>query len=424
MSQRHHNRGHTTLDRFFAITEKQSSVKVEIIGGVSTFLSLSYIFAIHPVILGAVGFDRRVVLIATVVVSALSTVAAGFWSRLPFVFAPGLEMSIFVAFVAVPVRHLPVAQVLGIGAVTAVAVCALGIKKVKHLIIDSVPHHFPNAVALTMSAFLLTYAGSLMGVIDYKRGHLSLTGHIYDNVALVGLGAILTITLFEVLRWRPSVLLSVLIVAVLNRTSATVSIAEISYLSKWYVWPDMSSWLLDIQAWRVAFTLFILSCYGSLSKLINLARETTIADQHGAIPRLTRVLVLDGVAGVGSAFLGTTSATTFVESGSGIAAGGRTGLTAVVAGSLMASGVFLLPFIGHIPMIAAVGALVYVGFLFIPKGETLRTFGRVESWIAMLMIIIVVIFQSLSIAFAIGLVGFITSHHLQRRIAYRHVAGA
>lgn len=419
------NAVHTVLDGFFQITARKSSVRVEILSGISTFLSLSYIFVIHPVILGAVGFNLRSVLIATVLVSALSTIVSGLWSGLPFVFAPGLEMSIYITFVAIPVQRLSIHQILGIGILTGAAICLTGIKRIKHFVIEKVPHRFPNAVALAMSAFLLTYAGSLMGVLDYTRGYVELTGHIYDKVALLGLGTILAITLFEALGWRPSVLLSILIISVVSRAGFSAQLFSHATQSMLrYVQPDLWSWMSIPGSWKVVFALFVLSTYGSLSKLINLAKGTTIADEHGAIPGVRRVLTLDGLAAIASGFLGTTSATTFVESGSGIATGGRTGLAAIVAGILMVGGIFLLPVVSYIPLTAAVGALVYVGFLFIPKGETLTAFTRMESWVVGVMAVVVIAVQALSLALAIGLIGFSLSHWWQSRTEQPEIATA
>jgi adenine/guanine/hypoxanthine permease len=412
------NSVHTMLDHFFRITARKSSVRTEILSGVSTFLSLSYIFVIHPVILGAVGFNLRSVLIATVIVSALSTITSGLWSGLPFVFAPGLEMSVYIAFVAIPVKHLSINQVLGVGILTGAFLCITCTKRIKQVVIERVPHRFPNAVAVAMSAFLLTYAGSLMGVLDYTRGNVEFTGHIYDKVALMGLGAILAITLFEVLGWRPSVLLSVLIVSIVSRAGQAAQ-PQVAHSLFQQVRPDFWTWMSTPKAWLVAFTLFLLSCYGSLFKLINLAQGTTIADQHGAIPGVRKILMLDGMTAIASGFLGTTSATTFIESGSGIVAGGRTGLTAIVAGILMAAGVFLVPLVTYIPVTAAVGALVYVGFLIIPKGDALRAFNQTESWIVGVMVVVVIAIQSLGIALAIGLIGFSASHWWQTRTEQR-----
>src|SRR5437870_10528969 len=114
------NSVHRRLDDFFGISTRASSVRTEVIAGVYTFLSLSYIFVIHPVILGSVGFEVHAVLRTMVVVSVLVTVMSGLWSRLPFVFAPGLEMSLYVAFVAIQVRHLSVPQSLAVVLVTGV----------------------------------------------------------------------------------------------------------------------------------------------------------------------------------------------------------------------------------------------------------------------------------------------------------------
>src|SRR6266478_2118048 len=395
----------SNLDNFFLITARNSSIRTELLAGSYTFLSLSYIFVIHPVILRGAGFEVHSVLAATVFVSVIATFASGLWTGLPFVFAPGLEMSLYLAFVAILMHHLSVRQTLGIAFVTGATVCLLPFRTIKHHLIDRVPHRFPNAVALTMAVFLLTVACSLMGLIDFHKGYLTFTGQSDNRTALIGLGGVLGIIFFEILGVKASVLITVVIVAALSKAQPGPS-TETSHLLISVIKPDFISWYADIRAWEAVFVLFVLSCYGSLAKVINLARNTTIEDAHGALPGVRKILFLDGVTTVAGSVMGSTNFTTFVESGVGIAAGGRTGLAAVVTAILMVAGFILRPFIDYVPLTAAVGALVYVGFLFIPKGDSLTAFRRFEFLIIVLMLGITICTLNLGAAFGIGLVGF------------------
>jgi adenine/guanine/hypoxanthine permease len=316
-----------------------------------------------------------------------------------------MEMSLYLGFVGILMHHLSVRQALGISFLTGVAVCLLPIRKIKHHLIDRVPHRFSNAVALTMAVFLLTVACGLMGLIDFHKGYLTFTGRSDNSVALIGLGGVLGIVFFEILGVKPSVLITVVIIAALSKAPLGPSSATNNHLIS-LSRPDFTSWYGNLRAWEAVFVLFVLSCYGSLAKVINLARSTTIEDAHGALPGLRKIFFLDGVTTVFGSVLGSTNFTTFIESGVGIAAGGRTGLAAVVAAILMFSGFILRPFIDYVPLTAAVGALVYVGFLFIPKGDSLTAFRRFEFLVVALMLGITICTLSLGAAFAVGLLGF------------------
>ncbi len=403
------SRLHRSFAHVFHLDSRGTTVRRELTTGITTFLSMSYIFVIHPAILATVGFGARPVLVATILVSTLSTCFSGIWSDLPFVFSPGLEMSIYVAFVAVPVLHISVPQALIAVMTVGIMISLLGFKRIKHFVIDRVPHHFPNAVAVTMSVFLMVVSGILIGVIDYSKGYLTFTGRLDNTLAWSGLGGVLVIILFEVLRVKPSVLFTIVLIAALTRNQHATPVSSDKWLHNFLgsmTATDLFSWITSLNMWQVVFTLFVLSCYGSFSKVINLTKGTSIPE-HGAIPRLRRLLVADGISGIAAGLMGTTTVTTFVESGIGIAAGARTGLSAVVAGCLMVSAMLLLPLIQYIPLSSAVGALLYVGILFIPKDrESGKVFSRKEGVVVLLMAFIVITTLSLSIAFALGLIGF------------------
>ena len=156
----------------------------------------------------------------------------------------------------------------------------------------------------------------------------------------------------------------------------------------------------------IVVTLFAISCYGSLSKVINLTKDTRIVSEHGSIPRAGRVFMTDGLAAIMGALLGTTTVTTFIESGVGIETGGRTGITALVVGVLMAAGLFLAPFIQFVPLIAMSSALVYVGVLLIPRKELLREYRTRDVWIVLAMLGITVVTLSPTWAIAVGGAGY------------------
>jgi len=417
-----------SLDLYFHVSERSSTFRTEVAAGVSTFLSLSYIFVIHPFILARIGLEEHTTLVLTVVVSTAATLACGLWVRLPFVFAPGLEMSLYIALVVVPLLKLTTEEAFSLVIVSGALLCCLGNRHVRHYVIDSVPHHFATAVAVTMAAFLLAIALSFIGVVDYQTGHWTIAG--LTNAGWAATGCVVII-LCELVGFRPSVLVGIMVVAVLAHSRgalanshATSFIPDLSVvLSNASVRAPFSTIHLSLQAAQALFILFVLSSYGSLSKLIKLSKGTTIV-HRGDIPGVNRMFVLDGLAAIASGTTGNSNVTTFVESGVGISVGGRTGLTSVTTGILMVCALGLLPFIDLVSTAAIVGALVYVGVQFVPDNDALMDMWIGEKITVLIMVLMVLKFLAIGIAFDFGLFAFCLMSWIKPFLASPHLPGA
>lgn len=404
------------LDKYFQISEKNSSIRNEIFAGFSTFLALSYIFIVNPLILENAGFDPGVTLFATIVVSALATLAMGLWARLPFVIAPGMEMNAYVAFFAVGALGFSWQEALGMVFWSAVLMVLLTAMKIRGRIIDSIPDSLKLGLAFSVGVFLILVALSLAGILRYEAGWLrgigSFTGP--QAYALYASACVLALTLW--LRLPGAVPLSILISALLMHFFGIAETGNRSatYSEKMFdgVFALDLSVILNPAAISVVLVLFVLDFYGSIAKFIGLTLNTNILEK-GRVPRRTRALFVDGLGSVGASFTGTTSVTTFVESAVGIGVGGRTGLTAVTCGLLMLSCFALLPLIQYVPVIATTGALIYVGIQLMPKREALRRIGRLETVALFSMPLATIatfaIDQGMLVGFLIYLIGTLAS---------------
>ncbi len=391
------------------IQERKSSLSTEIIAGVSSFLSLSYIFVVNPSILSQAGMNPSSVLFATIIVSGLATIWMGLYARLPFVLAPGLEMNAYVAFVAVGALGLSWQQGLGAVFWSGIIFIVLTVLGIRESLIKSIPNKLKFGLAFSVGAFVFAIGLLLSGIFIYKGVDFQGVGLLIGDKAFIlymGLGLIIFL---DYLKVPGSILISIILASVYANYVGLVE----PYKSNEAI--DMYSGIASFDLFNFSsamFTsiiiLFLVDFYGSLAKFIGMTMNTEIIEKdakgNDIVPRTKEALMVDGVSTLGGAFLGTTSVTTYVESAVGISAGGRTGLVAVVAGILMLLVYFLIPYIHYIPVVATSGALVYVGYKLIPKPQLIKDYKTSDKLIYIGMALLAIFTFSLDLSMILGFV--------------------
>jgi adenine/guanine/hypoxanthine permease len=401
------------VDRFFGISSLGSSIPVEILAGVSTFLSLSYIFVVNPAILAEGGMDKSAVLFATITASAVATIAMGLWARLPFAVAPGMEINSYVAFFVI--GHLGLSWQQAMGAVfwSGVIFVILTASGIRQRIIDSIPHRMKAGLAFCVGVFLALIGLKLSGILVYQGVTLHGFGRVFTRevLALVfGLGLVLAL---ERLRIRAAILLSIIGASIFcqfiglgtspSPSAAVQSGGFFSALGKL----DLSV-ITNPKSFSAIVILFVLDFYGSVAKFIGLTENTSIMVK-GKVPRIGRALWVDGAATMAGAGLGTSSLIAYVESAVGISVGGRTGLTALVCGLLMLACYVLAPFIGYVPIHATTGVLVLIGIKLCPPLRELVTYFRVDRIVLVLMLVAVIFTFAIDRAMLVGFVSYLVA---------------
>lgn len=400
---------HDQIQRFFGIKEKGSSVGREILAGLSTFLALSYIFVVNPAILSQAGIDPTSVLFATILVSAAATFVMGVWGRLPFVLAPGMEMNGYVAFFAVGTLGLTWQESLGAVFWSGVLFLVLTLIGVRQQIIDSIPDRMKGALALSVGVFLAMIALRVAGVVEYGEMWISGVGSLLDGPAIALYVSFAIVFLLDRLKFRAAILVSIVLTAVLCQfltlPEAGQNTAEGSSFFSAIAKLDLTV-IANPRAMSVILVLFLVDFYGSVAKFIGLTQSTNLM-VNGKLPNVKEALLVDGGATVIGSALGTSSLTTYVESGVGIGVGGRTGLTAVVCATLMLGCFVVTPLLKYIPVVATTGALIFVGTKLCPKLAELKSYPVSETITFVVMQIVVVITFSVDKAMMIGFFGYI-----------------
>jgi len=400
------------------INERNSSVWKEVVAGITSFLSLSYIFIVNPAILSEAGMNPSSVLFATVIISGLATIAMGLYARLPFVLAPGLEMNAYVAFVAVGALGLTWQQGLGAVFWSGVIFIILTVLGIRESLINSIPNKLKFGLAFSVGAFVFAIGVMLAGIFIYEGVDFQGIGSFYGEKAIALYLGLALIIILNYLKVPGAILISIILVAVYTNYIGLVD----TYTGKEEV--SIFSAIGDLEIFEFSsamitsiIILFLVDFFGSLAKFIGMTLNTEITEKNEkgeeVVPRTKEALMVDGVATLGGSYLGTTSVTTYVESAVGISAGGRTGLVAIVAGILMLSIYFLIPYVHYIPVVATSGALVYVGYKLIPKKNILSTYSKLDYFVSISMALLTIFTFSLDLAMILGFSAYAIQGYLK-----------
>ena len=379
----------TWIAKYFEFERLKTDFSTEVLAGISTFFSLAYIFVVNPSILAEGGFDPSAVLFATVVVSAIATFLMGSWAKLPFVLAPGLEMSAYVSFYLIAVLGYSWQQGLTMVLLSGVLFLILTATGLRQRIIEDIPDQAKYHLAFGVGIFVWIIGWLVLDVVSYDNNVLtSVSLEVTPEIKATVIGLVILI-LLRLMNFSGAIVAGIFASAAYLNMSGSVEIVDSLQLTdNWKNGFFKFDWnVLTGGAIGAIFVLLIIDFYGSVAKFVGLTTNTPIEIQKNA----GKALWVDGAATVAGAGLGTTSVTTFVESAVGIGIGGRTGLTAIVCALLMGATLFMAPFLKFIPVAATAPALLYVGYKLIPGKRILQDYNILE-WLVMLGVTLIIVF--------------------------------
>ncbi len=422
-----------SISRYFQLEKFQTSIKTEIIAGITTYLSLAYIFIVSPAILSQAGIDPKSALFATAISASLATLAMGLWANLPFAVAPGLTMSSYFVFVVVNKMHFTWQQGLATVCVSGIVCVILTALPLRQAIIDSIPSGLKRAITVTIGTFVATIGLFISHMVGFTPAGMmdfaalnaaTLTGPL-AQVMLFGL-AVSALLGLRRLNFPAGMMVAIIAAALLYHTlipATETAPASAGKMLSSFAQLDFSVFTHS-QFWLPVIVFFVLDFFEGIGEFIGMTSNTTIQDKDGNVAHMKQALWVDGLGTIGGSFFGTSSLIVFVESAVGIKAGGRTGLTAVVCALLMILGVwaglYFAPVLTMIPAQAASGVLVYVGYLIFssaalhPKPLRLMSFDLI---VAFIMSAIALLTFSLDKSLAFGLWSYFAISFLPIRAA-------
>jgi AGZA family xanthine/uracil permease-like MFS transporter len=398
------------LERIFKLRDHGTTVSRETAAGITTFLTMAYIIFVNPNILGAAGMDKGAVITATILASAFGTLLAGLWANVPFAMAPGMGLNAFFAFSLVLGRQVTWQTALGVVFISGVAFLALTLLGVRKYVVAAIPVSLRLAIAAGIGLFITFIGLRNLGLIVDDPATLVTLGPL-DAPVLLGLVGLFVIIVLEIRGIRGSILLGILATTLLGMAFGQVGLPDAVISPPPSLTPVLFK--MDLGAalqwgmWGAIFSFMFVDLFDSVGTIVACSYEAGLVAEDGSIAKLDRVLEADAVSTIAGALLGTSTTTTYIESGAGIAAGARTGLANVVTAGLFLAALLFTPVIGMVPGFATAPALIVVGVFMFRNVARIDFRSFAHGAPAFLTIILMPLTSSISMGLAFGFVAHI-----------------
>ncbi len=354
------------LEKLFQLEEHGTTVRQEVIAGITTFLTMAYIIVVNPAILSETGMDYGAVFTATCIAAAVGTLIMGLWANYPIALAPGMGLNAYFTYAVVLGMGYSWQVALGAVFISGLLFFLLSIFRIREYIINSIPLSLRLGISAGIGFFLALIALKTANLVVDHPATLVTLGHITETPQLLALLGFILICVLAYKRVMGAVIIGILAVTV-----AGLATGHVEYKGIFAAPPSMASTFmqldirgaLDVGLVSVIFAFLFVDLFDTSGTLIGAAHKGDLLDKDGKLPRLGKALMADSAATMTGAALGTSTVTSYVESTAGIAAGGRTGLTAVVVAILFLLSLVFSPLAQMIPGFATAPALLYVAVL-------------------------------------------------------------
>lgn len=421
------------LEKWFKLKENNTTIRTEVVAGVTTFMTMAYILAVNPSILSASGMGSNAVLIATALAAFIGTLAMAFLANYPFALAPGLGLNAYFAYTVCGDMGYSWQIALLAVFVEGLIFIVLSVSNVREAIFNAIPLQLKRGVSVGIGLFIAFIGFQNAGVVVNSDSTLVTVIDFTVDFHTAGISALLAIigtfiiAILYIKEVKGSILIGIFatwVLCILCQMTGLYQVApEAGYYSLIPSWSsfsvtsigatfgqcfkaDFSSVkILDFIVIVLAF-LFV-DIFDTLGTLIGCANKADMLDKEGKLPRIRQALLADAIATSAGAVLGTSTTTTFVESSSGVAEGGRTGLASVVTGFLFLLAIFLAPVFTAIPGFATAPALLFVGFLMITAVAQIDFDDLTEAIPAYLCLLAMPLLYSISEGIAVGVISYV-----------------
>jgi AGZA family xanthine/uracil permease-like MFS transporter len=356
------------LERYFEFQALGAEWKTEVLAGFTTFMTMAYIVFVNPAILHETGMPLAAVTAATCLSAAAGSFLMGGLARYPIALAPGMGLNAYFTYAVVKGMGVPWQAALGAVFLSGVAFLVLTLLGVRQLILSAIPHELYAAVAAGVGLFIAFIGFRNSGIIVPNPATTVTLGNLTDKSTALALFGLLLIS--ALLAWRVR---AAMLIGILATTAAGLATGVAKWAPQRYSLGDLAATAgkLDIAAalrigfLEIVFVFLFIDLFDNIGTLVAVGKKANLFDKVGQIPRINRILLSDAIATIVGAFSGTSTVVSYIESAAGVAAGGRTGVTAIVTGLLFVVALFLAPVVGVIPAAATAPALIVVGSMMV-----------------------------------------------------------
>lgn len=396
------------LERLFKLSENKTSFRTEVLAGVTTFLTMCYIIIVNPMILSETGMDHGAVFVATCLAAAIGCLVMGIVANYPIALAPGMGLNAYFTYSVCLGMGVPWQTALAAVFVSGLVFIAISMFKIREAIVNAIPMSLKLAIGGGIGLFLALVALKNAGIIVDNPATLVGLGDIKQPTVLLALLGFFLIVIMHHFKVRGAIILSILVVTAiatalgLNEFKGIVG--AVPSLAPTLLKMDFEG-LFTASLVGVIFVFFLVDLFDSTGTLVGVSHRAGLL-KDGKLPRLKKALFADSTAIVAGAALGTSSTTPYIESASGVAAGGRTGLTAVVVGFMFLACLFLAPLAQSVPGFATAPALLFVGVLMIQGITHIEWDDITEAVPAFLTIVFMPFTYSIADGIAMGFISY------------------
>ena len=404
----------SAIERYFKIREKGTSVRTEILAGLTTFIALAYIIFVNPNILAEAGIPKEAAIASTIWIAALSTMVMGVVANYPVALAPGMGLNVFFAYYVCGTLGLHWTVALGAVFFSGVLFLILTVSHIRQAIINAVPQNLRVAIGVGIGLFIAFIGLKGTGLIIPDKATFIGLGHVTNPTTMLSLfGLVLTGALMA-RNIQGSILIGIVVTTllsmVLGYSPVPHGIGDIISTSLPHMGETFGQ--LDIMgAWNygivsIIFTFTVVELFDNMGTLIGLTSKAKLVKPNGEIENLDRALTTDAVGTIFSSIFGTSTVTSYIESAAGIAAGGKTGLTAVTVSICFLIALLFAPLVGLVPGFATAPPLILVGALMMADVGKINFQDFSDGLPAFLTIIMMPLTGSIANGFAFGFVSF------------------
>ena len=402
------------VERFFKVREKGSTVRTELLAGMTTFIAMAYILFVNPNILADAGIPKEAAIASTIWIAALASLAMGIFANYPVALAPGMGLNAFFAYYVCGVLGLHWTVALGAVFFSGVLFLILTVGGIRQAIINAVPRDLKYAISVGIGLFIAFIGLKGTGLIVENSATYVSLGHVTAPTTLLSLFGLLLTAALMARNVHGSILIGIFVTTILamilGMTPAPKGITDIVSTSLPHMGETFGQ--LDlVGAWHyglisIIFTFTVVELFDNMGTLIGLTTKAKMIRPDGHIENIDKALTTDAVGTMVSAVFGTSTVTSYIESAAGITAGGRTGLTAVAAGVLFLAALLFTPLIGLVPAFATAPALILVGALLMSEVGKIDFSDFTNALPVFLTIIMMPLTSSIANGFAFGFISY------------------
>jgi AGZA family xanthine/uracil permease-like MFS transporter len=400
------------LEKFFKLKENNTTVKTEILAGITTFMTMAYILAVNPDILSATGMDKNALFTATALSAFVATMVMALVAKLPFALAPGMGLNAFFAFTVV----------LGMGhswqfALTAVFLegiifILLTAFNIRELIVNAIPLPLKHAVSAGIGLFIAFIGLQNAGIIVNNDAVLVSLGDMGSPAVLIAIGGIILTAVLLSLKVKGALLIGIFAATVAGMPFGVTHMPEGTLVDTPpslapIFWKFEFAQVFTLDMVIVLFTFLFVDMFDTVGTLVGVSSKAGMLDKEGRVPRVKQALFADSIGTFFGAIVGTSTVTTYVESASGVAEGGKTGLTSLATAVLFLLALFFAPVFTMVPAAATAPALILVGFFMMSPILNIDFDNYTESIPAFITIIVMPLTYSIAEGIVFGMLSFV-----------------